>query len=121
MQITQSDRAAIRIAIECQLQAFQDDDAIGAFAFASPGIQQTFQTPEKFVQMVKTYYQTVYRPRSVVFDDLAIVNGSLAQPVLLLGVDEVPKRAIYLMEKQPDGAWKINACHLVPIENSLEF
>ncbi len=120
MQITETDRASIRIAIERQLQAFRNDDAVGAFAFASPGIQQTFQNPENFMQMVKNYYQPVYRPRSVIFDDLAVVNGSLAQPVLLLGPDEIPVRALYLMEKQLDGTWRIHGCHLVPIENAFE-
>jgi hypothetical protein len=38
MQITDSDRATIRSVVEKQLQAFQKDDAAGAFAFASPGI-----------------------------------------------------------------------------------
>jgi Domain of unknown function (DUF4864) len=116
MQITESDRVVIRSVIESQLQAFQEDDAVSAFAFASPGIQETFQTPEKFLEMVKNYYKAVYRPRSVLFDDFAIVNGTLAQPVLLFGPDEVPVRALYLMEKQPDNTWKIHGCHLVPIE-----
>lgn len=119
MSIKESDRAAIRFAIQSQLQAFQDDDAVNAFAFASPGIQETFRTPDRFMEMVKKYYQAVYRPRSVVFDDdLAAVNGSLAQPVLVLGPDDVPMRALYVMEQQPDGSWRINGCHLVPIEIS---
>lgn len=121
MQITDSDRVAIRNAIERQLQAFQNDDAVSAFAFASPGIQQTFQNPDNFIEMVKNYYQPVYRPRSVVFDDLAIVNGNLAQPVLLHGPDEIPIRALYLMEQQPDGSWRIHGCHLVPIAINPEF
>jgi len=36
--ITDSDRATIRSVVEQQLQAFQKDDAAGAFAFASPEI-----------------------------------------------------------------------------------
>jgi ketosteroid isomerase-like protein len=121
MQITESDRVAIRSVIERQLEAFQNEDAISAFAFASPGIQQTFQTPENFLEMVKNYYGAVYRPRSVVFDDLAIVNDTLAQPVLLLGPDAVPVRALYLMERQLDSTWRIHGCHLVPIDDNFEL
>ncbi len=116
MQITDSDRVAIRCMIESQLQAFQNDDAEAAFEFASPGIQATFKTPDNFMQMVRTYYPAVYRPRSVVFDDIAIVNGDLGQPVLLLDPNGVPLRALYLMEQQPDGSWRINGCYLIPIE-----
>lgn len=116
MEITDSDRTAIRLVIESQMQAFQNNDAVAAFSFASPGIQDTFKTPENFLEMVKTYYYAVYRPRSVVFDDLALVNGALGQPVLLLDPHGQPLRALYQMEKQSDGSWKINGCYLIPIE-----
>lgn len=116
MQLTDSDRTAIRSVIERQLEAFQNDDAETAFSFATSGIQATFQTPGNFLRMVKIYYEAVYRPRSVVFDDLALVNGDLAQPVLVLDPNGVPMRALYLMENQPDGSWRINGCYLVPIE-----
>jgi ketosteroid isomerase-like protein len=117
MQITDTDRAAIRSVIERQLIAFQKDDAVGAFAFASPGIKAQFKTPENFMRMIKTAYQPVYRPRSVLFEELTTVEGLPAQPVLLLGQDGVPVRAIYLMEKQPNGSWRINGCYLVPVES----
>jgi len=116
MQIIDSDRAAIRFIIERQLEAFQNDDADTAFSFASPGIQIAFQSPEIFMQMVKSSYQAVYRPRSVLFENLAIVNGALAQSVLLLDPEGNPRRALYQMEKQLDGSWRINGCFLVPIE-----
>jgi len=116
MQITDSDRAAIRFVIERQLEAFQHEDAFTAFSLATPGIQVTFQTPENFMEMVRSSYEAVYRPRSVIFENLAIVNGALAQPVLVLDPEGNPRRALYQMEKQPDGSWRINGCFLVPIE-----
>ncbi|MEG3844133.1 DUF4864 domain-containing protein [Microcoleus sp. herbarium14] len=115
MQITDRDRAFIRSAVEQQLQAFQKDDAAKAFAFASPGIQQQFRTAENFMHMVKIAYQAVYRPRSVLFESLATVEGIPAQPVLLLDSEGIPVRAIYIMEKQFDNSWLINGCYLVPI------
>ncbi len=116
MQVTQTDRTAIRSVIEHQLQAFQNNDATGAFAFASPGIQMQFQSPENFMQMVETAYPAVYRPRSVLFENLTKMRGILTQPVLLLDPEGVLMRALYLMEKQPDGTWRINGCYLIPVE-----
>jgi hypothetical protein len=116
MKITESDRAAIRSVIERQLQAFQNGDAMGAFAFATPGIQRQFGSSENFMRMVQTAYPAVYRPRSVLFEDLIHMKEALTQPVLLLDPEGVLVRAIYLMEKQPDATWRINGCYLVPVE-----
>ena len=116
MQITDSDRVAIRCAIESQLQAFQTDDEAAAFALATPGIQATFKTPENFMEMVRAYYHAVYRPRAVVFENVALFQGAPAQPVLLLAPNGEPVRALYQMEQQPNGNWKINGCYLIPIE-----
>jgi ketosteroid isomerase-like protein len=116
MKINNSDRNAIRSVIERQLEAFQKDDAGGAFAFATPGIQMQFKTAENFMRMVKTAYQAIYRPRSVMFEELKIVDGALTQTVLLLAPNGTLMRALYLMEKQSGYIWKINGCYLVPIE-----
>jgi hypothetical protein len=119
MHITDSDRAEIRSIVEQQLQAFQTDDAARAFAFASPEIQQQFRSCQKFMQMVKIAYRAVYRPRSVLFENIGTVRGIPAQSVLLLDPDGTPTRAIYLMEKQPDGSWRINGCYLVPVSAKI--
>jgi hypothetical protein len=68
--LTNADRAAIHTVIERQLEALRQDDAVGAFALASPEIQAKFETPERFMTMVQTWYQPVYRPRQVIFRDL---------------------------------------------------
>ena len=73
--LTDADRTAIRTVIERQLDALRQDDASGAFALASPEIQAKFETPERFLTMVRTSYQPVYRPRQVVFRDLTILEG----------------------------------------------
>ncbi|MEG3990024.1 DUF4864 domain-containing protein [Microcoleus sp. S28C3] len=115
MFISESDRATIRSVVEQQLQAFQKDDAAEAFSFASPEIQQQFRTAENFMHMVKIAYEAVYRPRSVLLENLTTVEGIPAQPVLLLDLEGIPIRAIYLMEKQFDNSWRINGCYLVSI------
>ncbi|MDZ7956407.1 MAG: DUF4864 domain-containing protein [Aulosira sp. DedQUE10] len=119
MEVTNSDAIAIRYVIERQLEAFQNDDTVGAFAFASPEIKIQFRNPENFMQMVRMGYPAVYRPRSVLFQNIIIIHGKITQPVLLLGPDGVPVKALYVMEKQPDITWKINGCVLVPVEAEL--
>jgi hypothetical protein len=114
--LTDADRAAIRAVIEGQLEAFRQDDAVTAFAFASPEIQTKFGTPEAFMTMVKTAYEPVYRPQRVVFRDLNTLTGQPAQPVLLLDANGVPAMAMYVMQRQPDGVWKIAGCYLMPFE-----
>jgi len=115
--LTDADRAAIHTVIERQLEALRQDDAVGAFTLASPEIQAKFETPERFMTMVQTWYQPVYRPRQVVFRDLNPLAGQPTQAVLLVGPDGVPVMALYPMQQQPDGAWKIAGCSLVPFKD----
>ena len=51
--LTDADRTAIRTVIERQLDALRQDDAASAFALASPEIQAKFETPERFLTMVR--------------------------------------------------------------------
>lgn len=116
MEATDKDFIAIRSVIERQLEAFQKDDALAAFALASPGIKEQFQTAENFMQMVSMSYPAVYRPRSVFFEKITTIQDNITQPVLLLAPDGIPLRALYFMEKQPDDTWRINGCILVSVE-----
>jgi len=120
MKLTTADRVAIRSVVEQQLQAFQRDDAVGAFTFASPEIQNQFQTPEQFISMVKTTYHAVYNPRSVLFEDLIEIDTSPAQEVLLLDSHGELIKAVYLMQQQPNLSWRIHGCFLVPMDAQLD-
>jgi hypothetical protein len=113
---TEVDARAIRSVIEAQLQAFQRDDAEAAFGLASPGIQELFRTATNFMQMVQQSYQAVYRPRSVLFEELTLLQDLPTQPVLLLSPEGDPVRALYLMENRTTGDWRITGCYLLPVE-----
>lgn len=117
MDISEAAAEDIRAVIRQQLAAFQQDDAQQAFAFASPAIQAQFRTPEIFMQMVRTAYYAVYRPRSLVFENLIWVDDNLSQPVLLMDSAGEVIRALYFMEEQPDHGWRINGCFLMPLES----
>jgi hypothetical protein len=114
-QLSNADRTAIRQAIEGQIAAFQADDAALAFSFATPSIQDRFGDASQFVAMVKRGYRPVYRPRQVEFSDLLDVRGKPAQRLVVVGPDNEVFNAYYLMERQPDGSWRINGCILRPV------
>jgi hypothetical protein len=111
------DQAAIRQVIQAQLDAFQRDDGAKAFSYATPMIQQRFGDSRNFMQMVKSGYTPVYRPRSVAYDKLVDTEYGPDQILRLIGPDGVAYAAHYLMQKQPDGSWMINGCYLTRLED----
>ena len=106
------DAAAVREVIEAQLDAFRRDDAQRAFSFAAPGIREQFGSAENFMQMVRTSYGVVYRPRSVKFETFEVVDEQVFQPVRMTDADGQAWVAIYGVERQSDGSWRINGCRL---------
>ena len=112
-QVSDNDRAAIRQVIENQLAAFQRDDGSEAFSYASPGIQRRFGTPDNFMAMVRSGYAAVYRPLEVEIRDLRVEGSTIQQEVLFVGPDGKPVIAVYTMQRQADGSWRINRVYLV--------
>ncbi len=106
--VPQADQKAIQSVIMAQVEAFKKDDAATAFSFAAPNIRGIFATPERFVEMVKGQYYEIYRPLTVEFGKATRSTGALvSQLVTFIGQDSKKIRALYLMERQPDGKWKI--------------
>ena len=110
--VSEADRAAIRLVIERQIEAFRRDDGAAAFGLAAPAIRRQFGTPENFLGMVARGYRPVYRPSDVAFGALVEIEGKLVQRVTVVGPDGRPVLALYIMEQQPDGTWLINGCIL---------
>ena len=107
-QVAPSDKAAIASVIRDQIAAFKVDDASRAFGYASPAIRAKFGTPEQFMEMVRTGYGQVYRAGEVTFRDITLEQGVPVQTVEIRGLDGTGVLALYFMERQPDGSWKIN-------------
>lgn len=107
-----ADRAAIRGVITRQLDAFRRDDGPAAFAFASPGIQGQFGDPDRFLDIVRRAYPSVHRPRAVEFTDLLTADG-VVQQVELVGPNGEAELALYTMERDEAGRWRIAGCTLV--------
>jgi type II secretory pathway pseudopilin PulG len=112
-RVTAGDAAQIRAVINRQIEAFRRDDARGAFALVSPEVRQTFGTPEKFLDVVRLAYRAVYRPSAVAFRDVLVMGEEVVQPVQITDVAGSPWLAYYSMQRQRDGSWKTNGCHLV--------
>lgn len=106
------DARALRTIIEEQLDAFQRDDAPRAFSYAAEGIRANFGTAESFIEMVRRSYPVVYRPQSVQFEEPMTIEGEVVQPVRMTDAQGRAWLAVYPMQRQPDGGWKINGCRL---------
>jgi hypothetical protein len=105
---------AIRRTIDDQRKALKSGDAKKAFSFASPGIRQQFETPEKFISMVRNGYGALLAARYTEFLEGAVIDGAVIQPLRLIAPDNSVLVALYTMEKQKDGRWKISGCVLAP-------
>jgi hypothetical protein len=111
--VTSADVGEIRGVINRQIEAFRRDDARGAFALATPGVQQSFRTPEKFLDVVRMAYRAVYRPARVAFLDMLVLGDEVVQQVQITDRSGHVWVAYYAMQRQPDGSWRTNGCHLV--------
>jgi hypothetical protein len=115
----EADRTAIRGVIERQIEAFRRDDGEAAFGFAAPSIRQMFGTVETFMAMVRDGYRPVYRPQAWRFGAVQMIDDMIVQKVHIVGPDGAPVTAFYIMERQPDGTWRIAGCSLgAPEEES---
>jgi hypothetical protein len=110
-EISREDAAAIRKVISDQLDAFARDDGPRAFSLATAGIQATFGTPEAFMEMVKSQYPVVYRPKSVQFQPPEFVHGEVVQPVRMTDSEGGAWLALYPMLRE-GGRWRTNGCLL---------
>jgi len=108
-----ADRQAIQSVIDRQIAAFRRDDGKEAFGYAAPDLQAQFGSSDIFMSMVKTGYAPVYRPRTYQFRDLKIIDGVMTQQVYVVGPDGVARLALYFMQQQSDGSWRVSGCVLL--------
>lgn len=108
-----TDRAAMQTIVSDQIAAFQSDDGIAAYEFASPSIRALFPTADIFMEMVRGGYMPVYRPQTFAFGPLIDTPRGPLQRVFITGPDGAAYVAEYLFQQQPDGSWKINGVTLV--------
>lgn len=114
--ISETEKTEFQRIISAQITAFRADDGPTAYSFAAPVIRNIFPTPDIFMSMVKRGYSPVYRPQSFNFTEALIDPiGRPAQKMRVVGPDGKTYEALYSMEKQPDGTWRISGCTLLEI------
>ena len=114
-EVGPQDALAIRAVIADQLDAFTHDDAPRAFSLATSGIRAQFSTPEGFINMVRAAYPVVYRRKTVQFEKPVIVEGEVIQPVRMTDAEGRAWIALYPMQREADGGWRINGCQVAKL------
>jgi uncharacterized protein DUF4864 len=113
-EVSSADRAQFQAIISDQIQAFRADDGARAYGFAAPTIHQIFPTVDVFMEMVKRGYKPVYRPQQFSFGEAGTDPlGRPVQHVTIVGPDGLTYEALYTMERQADGTWRILGCTLL--------
>nr|WP_274630658.1 DUF4864 domain-containing protein [Mesorhizobium shangrilense] len=104
---------AAQTTIDSQIRAFLADDADRAYSFAAPNVQRLFPTVETFMGMVTGGYQPVYHPRDWSFGKVKEMDAvSIIQQVFTVGPDGKDYEAVYTLELQADGVWRITGVSL---------
>lgn len=114
--ISETEKSEFQRIITAQISAFRADDGPTAYSYAAPVVRGIFPTPEIFMSMVKRGYGPVYRPQSFSFTEALIDPlGRPAQKMRVVGPDGKTYEALYSMEKQPNGTWRISGCTLLEV------
>jgi hypothetical protein len=108
------DWTAIRKIIGDQLTALKAGDGTKAMSFATPAIREQFGTAENFLRMVRSGYSALLTARHTQFLEGAVIDGAVIQPLRLVLPDDTVLVALYQMQKQPNGRWRIAGCVLAP-------
>jgi hypothetical protein len=111
-RVAGADAKAIRVVVQAQLDAFASDGGAKAFSYAAPSIRGQFGSPEVFMAMVREDYPVVYRPASVRFLPASVERGVIFQRVQMTDAEGAVWIALYTMEKQRNGVWRIAGCQL---------
>lgn len=107
-----TDYAAIRTVIKSQLDAFRRDDEPGAFQFNTPALRRQFGTTAIFARIVREAYPPIYGWQAADFGRTEATEHAAVQLVFVVGEDGRSWRAIYSLERQPNGSWLISGCRL---------
>jgi hypothetical protein len=105
--------AAAQSVIRSQVEAFSHDDASAAYSYAAPAIHEMFPQADLFMFMVQHSYAPVYRHKSFEFGEAAVTDGKVAQRARIVDENGEVWEALYTLEQQPDGSFKIIGCVLL--------
>ena len=108
-----ADVTAAQGVIRAQEQAFARDDAAAAYSHAAPAIREIFPAPDIFMSMVQNGYAPVYRHKSFEFGESRSEGNWISQHVHIIDANGEAWEALYTLEQQADGSYKITGCSLL--------
>ena len=109
-----SDWKSIKQVIAAQRAALVAGEGEKAFGYATPAIRAQFGDADIFMAMVQTGYPALLTARYTEFLEGAVIDGLIIQPLRLIDADNSVRVALYTMEKQKNGAWRISGCRIGP-------
>ncbi|MEO0544351.1 MAG: DUF4864 domain-containing protein [Pseudomonadota bacterium] len=108
-----ADENAARAIISQQLESFLAGDFENAYSYASPNIKRLFPTLNQFMSMVQSGYLPVLRPGNYAFGRVETApDGRVLQEVTIRAPDGSDWTALYYMQQQEDGSWKVDGVSL---------
>jgi len=113
-RLAAADWKAIRGVIVAQRAALIAGDGAKAFGYAAPAIKAQFGDAATFLAMVREGYASLLTARYTEFLEGAVIDGVVVQPLRLIDPDNTVRVALYTMEKQKDGIWRISGCRIAP-------
>ena len=113
------DVTAAQSVIRSQEQAFGRDDAGAAYSHAAPAIRQIFPRADIFMLMVQNQYAPIYRHKSFEFGEARSEGNWVAQRVHIVDANGEAWEAMYTLEQQSDGSFKITGCTLLKAGQSV--
>ena len=113
------DIANAQSVIRAQEQAFVRNDAAAAWSYASPAIKKLFPQADIFMSMVQNSYAPVWRHKSFEFGEGRVEGNWVAQRVHIVDQDGEAWEAIYTLEQQADGSFRITGCSLLKAGQSV--
>ena len=113
-QMRASDWKSIKQVIAAQRAALIAGEGKKAFGYATPAIRAQFGEADIFMAMVQVGYPALLTARYTEFLEGAVIDGLIIQPLRLVDADNSVRVALYTMEKQKNGAWRISGCRIGP-------
>ena len=113
-QMRASDWKSIKQVIAAQRAALVAGKGEKAFGYATPAIRAQFGDADIFMAMVQLEYSALLTARYTEFLEGAVIDGLIIQPLRLVDADNSVRVALYTMEKQKNGAWRISGCRIGP-------
>jgi Domain of unknown function (DUF4864) len=113
------DVAAAQGVIRSQAEAFGRDDAATAYSYAAPAIHDMYPQADIFMAMVQRSFAPVYRHKNFEFGEARVEGNWIAQRVHIVDANGEAWEALYTLEAQPDGTFKITGCSLLKAGQSV--